>query len=130
MPASGVVLLATDPQPGLPLGPELGARLGLRVHAVLVLDPLLAAGRTELLDDPEVSTPVTMYLLQLTESLIDGRRFVYVMTEFWKRLGDPVFTDFAKDKQKTIRKQNGLGIFDTQSPADVLRSDIARALGA
>ncbi|MEN8505472.1 MULTISPECIES: VirB4 family type IV secretion/conjugal transfer ATPase [Paraburkholderia] len=83
---------------------------------------------TELLDDPEVSTPVTMYLLQLTESLIDGRRFVYVMTEFWKRLGDPVFTDFAKDKQKTIRKQNGLGIFDTQSPADVLGSDIARAL--
>lgn len=83
---------------------------------------------TELLDDAEVSTPVTMYLLHLTESLIDGRRFVYVMTEFWKRLGDPVFTDFAKNKQKTIRKQNGLGIFDTQSPADVLRSDIARAL--
>lgn len=83
---------------------------------------------TELLDDPEVSTPLTMYLLHLTESLIDGRRFVYVMTEFWKRLGDPVFTDFANNKQKTIRKQNGLGIFDTQSPADVLRSDIARAL--
>ena len=83
---------------------------------------------TELLDDPEVSTPLTMYLLHLTESLIDGRRFVYVMTEFWKRLGDPVFTDFASNKQKTIRKQNGLGIFDTQSPADVLQSDIARAL--
>ncbi|MDN8000200.1 VirB4 family type IV secretion/conjugal transfer ATPase [Burkholderia multivorans] len=83
---------------------------------------------TELLDDPEVLTPVTMYLLHLTESLIDGRRFVYVMTEFWKRLGDPVFTDFANNKQKTIRKQNGLGIFDTQSPADVLRSPIARAL--
>src|SRR5471032_3088 len=83
---------------------------------------------TELLDDAEVSTPVTMYLLHLTENLIDGRRFIYVMTEFWKRLGDPVFTDFAKNKQKTIRKQNGLGIFDTQSPADVLRSDIARAL--
>ncbi|SEA60075.1 VirB4 family type IV secretion/conjugal transfer ATPase [Paraburkholderia sartisoli] len=83
---------------------------------------------TELLDDPEVSTPLTMYLLHVTESLIDGRRFVYVMTEFWKRLGDPVFTDFANNKQKTIRKQNGLGIFDTQSPADVLRSDIARAL--
>jgi type IV secretion system protein VirB4 len=83
---------------------------------------------TELLDDAEVLTPVTMYLLHLTESLIDGRRFVYVMTEFWKRLGDPVFTDFANNKQKTIRKQNGLGIFDTQSPADVLRSDIARTL--
>ncbi|MDR8105044.1 VirB4 family type IV secretion/conjugal transfer ATPase [Burkholderia cenocepacia] len=83
---------------------------------------------TELLDDAEVCTPVTMYLLHRTESVIDGRRFIYVMTEFWKRLDDPVFTDFAKNKQKTIRKQNGLGIFDTQSPADVLRSDIARAL--
>ena len=89
---------------------------------------LLGFDDTELLDDTEVSTPVTMYLLHLTESLIDGRRFIYVMTEFWKRLSDPVFTDFAKNKQKTIRKQNGLGIFDTQSPADVLRSDIARAL--
>jgi len=83
---------------------------------------------TELLDDAEVSTPLTMYLLHLTESLIDGRRFIYVMTEFWKRLGDPVFTDFANNKQKTIRKQNGMGIFDTQSPADVLGSDIARSL--
>ncbi|WP_144155274.1 VirB4 family type IV secretion/conjugal transfer ATPase [Paraburkholderia sp. BCC1885] len=89
---------------------------------------LFAFDDTELLDDPEVSTPVTMYLLHRTESLIDGRRFVYVMTEFWKRLGDPVFADFAKNKQKTIRKQNGLGIFDTQSPEDVLGSDIARAL--
>ncbi|KVW76223.1 VirB4 family type IV secretion/conjugal transfer ATPase [Burkholderia ubonensis] len=83
---------------------------------------------TELLDDIEVSTPVTMYLLHRTENLIDGRRFIYVMTEFWKRLSDPVLTDFAKNKQKTIRKQNGLGIFDTQSPTDVLRSEIASAL--
>jgi type IV secretion system protein VirB4 len=89
---------------------------------------LIGFDDTELLDDAEVSTPVTMYLLHRTESLIDGRRFVYVMTEFWKRLRDPVFTDFAQNKQKTIRKQNGLGIFDTQSPADVLRSDIASAL--
>jgi len=83
---------------------------------------------TELLDDEEVSTPLTMVLLHQTERLIDGRRFIYVMTEFWKRLRDPVFSDFANDKQKTIRKQNGLGIFDTQSPADVLSSAIARAL--
>jgi type IV secretion system protein VirB4 len=30
--------------------------------------------------------------------------------------------------QKTIRKQNGLGIFATQSPEDALQSDIAAAL--
>jgi len=36
--------------------------------------------------------------------------------------------EFAKNKQKTIRKQNGLGIFATQSPEDALKSDIAAAL--
>jgi type IV secretion system protein VirB4 len=94
----------------------------------LARDGLFGFDDTELLDDAEVSTPITMYLLHRTESLIDGRRFIYVMTEFWKRLSDPVFTDFAKNKQKTIRKQNGLGIFDTQSPAYVLRIEIASAL--
>ncbi|CAB4048770.1 VirB4 family type IV secretion/conjugal transfer ATPase [Paraburkholderia phenoliruptrix] len=110
-----------------------GGRLGWVLdnptdHIDLARSGLFGFDDTELLDDAEISTPVTMYLLYRTESLIDGRRFVYVMTEFWKRLADPVFTDFAKNKQKTIRKQNGLGIFDTQSPADVLGSDIARAL--
>jgi len=111
------------------VGGRLGWVLDNPVDRVdLTANTLFGFDDTELLDDPEVSTPVTMYLLYLTESLIDGRRFIYVMTEFWKRLGDEVFTDFAKNKQKTIRKQNGLGIFDTQSPADVLNSDIARAL--
>ena len=63
------------------------------------------------------------------ESLIDGRRFIYVMDEFWKILdGGSGLKDFAKNKQKTIRKQNGLGIFATQSPEDALRSDISAAL--
>lgn len=83
---------------------------------------------TEFLDDPETRTPIMMYLMHLTESQIDGRRFIYGMAEFWKPLGDPVFMDFVKNKQKTIRKQNGLGIFDTQSPSDALESPIARAL--
>lgn len=97
-------------------------RIDLDAHRLFGFDD------TELLDDPEVCAPLTMVLLHLTERLIDGRRFIYVMTEFWKRLRDPVFSEFANDKQKTIRKQNGLGIFDTQSPADVLSSPISRAL--
>lgn len=83
---------------------------------------------TEFLDDPEVRTPLMMYLMFLTEGLIDGRRFIYAMAEFWKPLGDDVFTDFVRNKQKTIRKQNGFGIFDTQSPEDALASPISRAL--
>jgi type IV secretion system protein VirB4 len=51
-----------------------------------------------------------------------------VISEFWKALDNDIFSDFAKQKQKTIRKQNGLGIFDTQSPSDVLRHPIGRTM--
>ena len=83
---------------------------------------------TDFMEDPEVLGPVTMYLLHLTESLLDGRRFIYVMAEFWKRLQLPVFADFAVNKQYTIRKQNGFGVFDTQSPAQILKTPHVAAM--
>lgn len=84
---------------------------------------------TDILDNPEVRVPVVRYLLHRLEGIIDGRRLVYVMDEFWKILdGGGALKDFARNKQKTIRKQNGLGIFATQSPEDALASDIAAAL--
>jgi type IV secretion system protein VirB4 len=83
---------------------------------------------TAFLDNPTVRTPIAMYLLHRMESVIDGRRFIYVMDEFWKWLKDPFFSEFAYNKQKTIRKLNGLGIFATQSPSDVLQSPISRAI--
>jgi type IV secretion system protein VirB4 len=60
--------------------------------------------------------------------LVNGERLIYVISEFWKALDNDIFSDFAKQKQKTIRKQNGLGIFDTQSPSDVLRHPIGRTM--
>ena len=94
------------------------------------LDQALVIGfdTTEFLDLPEVRTPVMMYLLHVMEELVDGRRLIYVISEFWKALDHEIFSDFAKQKQKTIRKQNGLGIFDTQSPSDVLRHPIGRTM--
>jgi len=83
---------------------------------------------TEFLDLPEVRTPVMLYLLQVMEELVNGERLIYVISEFWKALDHPIFSHFAKQKQKTIRKQNGLGIFDTQSPSDVLRHPIGRTM--
>lgn len=84
---------------------------------------------TELIDNPEVRAPVIRYLVHRLEEIIDGRPLIYVMDEFWKILeGDGGLKEFAKNKQKTIRKQNGLGIFATQSPEDALRSDIAAAI--
>ncbi|WDM80514.1 VirB4 family type IV secretion/conjugal transfer ATPase [Xanthomonas sp. NCPPB 1638] len=84
---------------------------------------------TDVIDNAEVRVPVINYLLHRLEALIDGRPLIYVMDEFWKILdGKGGLKEFAKNKQKTIRKQNGLGIFATQSPEDALASDIAAAL--
>jgi type IV secretion system protein VirB4 len=89
---------------------------------------VIAFDTTEFLDLPEVRTPVMLYLLQVMEELVSGERLIYVISEFWKALDHEIFSDFAKQKQKTIRKQNGLGIFDTQSPSDVLRHPIGRTM--
>ncbi|MBT9595710.1 MAG: VirB4 family type IV secretion/conjugal transfer ATPase [Vitreoscilla sp.] len=83
---------------------------------------------TEFLDLPEVRTPIMLYLLDVMGELVNGERLIYVISEFWKALDNPIFSDFAKQKQKTIRKQNGLGVFDTQSPSDVLRHPIGRTM--
>ena len=96
----------------------------LDLHAASVI----GFDTTEFLDLPEVRTPVMMYLLQVMEELVNGERLIYVISEFWKALDHDIFSDFAKQKQKTIRKQNGLGIFDTQSPSDVLRHPIGRTM--
>jgi type IV secretion system protein VirB4 len=116
-----------------PVVPGRRAWLGLRhgrrpARRAAVRTSVIGFDTTEFLDLPEVRTPVMMYLLQVMEELVNGERLIYVISEFWKALDHPIFSDFAKQKQKTIRKQNGLGIFDTQSPSDVLRHPIGRTM--
>lgn len=83
---------------------------------------------TELLDMPTVRTPVVMYLFHRMEQLIDGRRFMCFMDEFWKLLLDQYFEEFAQNKLKVIRKQNGFLVLGTQSPRDVLNSPISHSI--
>lgn len=83
---------------------------------------------TEFLENEETRAPLMMYLLHRTESMLDGSRFMYMIDEFWKPLEDEYFEDLAKNKQKTIRKQNGIFVFATQEPSDALESKIAKTL--
>lgn len=80
------------------------------------------------IDLPEVRTPLVMYLFHRVEKLIDGRRFQMWLDEFWKLLLDEYFEDLAQNKQKVIRKQNGIMVYGTQSAKDVLKSPIAHTL--
>lgn len=83
---------------------------------------------TEFLDDPEVRTPILLYLLHLSESLTTGAPFIRVMEEFWKALLDETLTDEARKNLKTDRKLGALGVYVTQSPSDVLSSPIGKTI--
>jgi type IV secretion system protein VirB4 len=83
---------------------------------------------TEFLEHELTRAPVTLYLFHLVRELLDGRKLVCWMDEFWRLLADPAFETFAKDGPKTWRKLNGVMCLATQSPADVLGSPISRTL--
>lgn len=83
---------------------------------------------THFLDNEDIRTPLSMYLLHRLEDVIDGNRLIYMMDETWKWVGDEAFSEFAGNKQLTIRKQNGLGVFATQMPSSLLKSRIANEL--
>jgi len=83
---------------------------------------------TEFLDHSLTRAPVTLYLFHLVRQLLDGRRFVCWMDEFWRLLAESAFESFAKDGPKTWRKLNAAMCLATQSPSDVLDSPISRTL--
>jgi type IV secretion system protein VirB4 len=83
---------------------------------------------TQFLDNELTRAPVTLYLFHLVRQLLDGRRLVCWMDEFWRLLADPAFESFAKDAPKTWRKLNGVMCLATQNASDVLESQIGRTI--
>ncbi len=83
---------------------------------------------TEFLDHSLTRSPITLYLFHLVRQMLDGRRLVCWMDEFWRLLADPAFENFAKEGPKTWRKLNAVMCLATQSPSDVLDSPISRTL--
>lgn len=89
---------------------------------------LLGFDMTHFLDNDEVRPPLMMYLFHRISELVDGRRLVIDVDEFWKALGDESFRTLALDGLKTYRKLNAMMVFGTQSPADVLKSPISHTI--
>jgi type IV secretion system protein VirB4 len=98
------------------------------VAARLTERRLIGFDVTEFLEHPLTRAPLTFYMFHLVRGLLDGRPLVCWMDEFWRLLGDPAFTSFAKDGPKTWRKLNGVMCLATQSASDVLESPISRTI--
>ncbi|HEY4214958.1 MAG TPA: VirB4 family type IV secretion/conjugal transfer ATPase [Steroidobacteraceae bacterium] len=98
------------------------------VGARLLSKSVVGFDVTDFLGNELTRAPVTLYLFHLIRQLLDGRRLVCWMDEFWRLLADPAFAGFAKDGPKTWRKLNGVMCFATQSASDVLESPISRTI--
>lgn len=83
---------------------------------------------TEFIEHELTRAPITLYIFHLVRQLLDGRRLVCWMDEFWRLLGDSAFESFAKDGPKTWRKLNAVMCLATQSASDVLDSPISRTI--
>jgi len=83
---------------------------------------------TRVLDNPTIRTAALLYIFHRIEELIDGTPIMIFLDEGWRLLDDEVFSYFIQDKLKTIRKQNGIIGFGTQSAADIVRSKAASTL--
>jgi type IV secretion system protein VirB4 len=90
--------------------------------------PLVGFDVTDFLDQEAIRAPLTLYLFHLVRRMLDGRRLVCWMDEFWRLLSDKAFEGFATDGPRTWRKLNGAMCLATQSVSDVLAASISRTL--
>ena len=83
---------------------------------------------TSILDDPVSRTPWLMYIFHRVQEILNGQKVIIMLDEGWKLLDDPAFSAKIKDWMKTIRKQNGIIGFATQSTRDAMRSSVGDAI--
>lgn len=83
---------------------------------------------TEFLENKDICPPVSFYILHRVKQLFDGRRGIIFIDEFWRWIMDKIFAGSTYDWFKTIRKLNALVIVATQSPDEILKHDIAKAV--
>lgn len=83
---------------------------------------------TSVLDDPLTRTPWLYYIFHRIQSALNGQKTIIMLDEGWKLLDDPAFSHNIKDWLKTIRKQNGLVGFATQSISDAINSAVGETI--
>lgn len=91
-------------------------------------NPTVGFDLTSILDNPVSRTPWLMYIFHRISQMMTGEKVIIMLDEGWKMLDDPVFAARIKDWEKTIRKQNGILGFATQSARDALDSSIGHAI--
>lgn len=90
---------------------------------------LIAFDQTKYLDHKEACGPIQSYLFHRVGKLVDGRRMIVAIDEFWKSLTNAAFRGLIQNGLATFRKQNCAMWLATQSVGSALKaSDIAHTI--
>ena len=90
--------------------------------------PNMGVDGTEFLDNTEVRTPIAYYLLHRMNEVIDGRRFIFIMDEFWKWLLDDAFRDLPSTSSRPSESRTDSASSRPSRPRIVIESPIAKAV--
>ena len=83
---------------------------------------------TALLHNPRARGPALAYLFHRISLALDGTPLLIPCDEGWRALVDADFRAFIARQLRTIRSKNGILMFITQSPRDIIDSGIAHLL--
>ncbi|MCZ4307053.1 VirB4 family type IV secretion/conjugal transfer ATPase [Zoogloeaceae bacterium G21618-S1] len=83
---------------------------------------------TEFIKVPALAEPLSMYLLHVTNRLVNGQRMICWMDEFPQMIGRPAFAEFAKHGLETWRRKDASFVAVAQMTSHISRSEIARSL--
>ena len=83
---------------------------------------------TEFLDDDEVGSVMSYYILWRVMDIRDGRRLGIWIDEAWKWIKDEYTSEEVHNSFKTNRKNNNFMILGVQSVEDYLKNKYARAI--
>lgn len=90
--------------------------------------PVVGFDVTDFLDRREICTPLMMYLLHRTDSLLDGRRVPIFIDEAPTLLADPLFGAYVERALVQIRKKDGFLVLGAQNARQILDSPLAAIL--
>lgn len=105
-------------------GREFGGIIDNEKDLISLDAKVIGFDQTKILDNVMARGPVMATLYHYLDKLIDGRRLLFIIDEFWKSLQDESFRALVNDKLRTLRKQNSPMMLCTQSPKEGITGEL------
>lgn len=110
------------------LGNELGWVIDAPIDRIDFSGDMCGADVTALFNNDQARGPALLYLFHRIALSLDGFPVLIPVDEGWRALVDPAFRSMIEERIRTIRSMGGVVVFITQSPGEIIDSNIHRVL--